>query len=182
MKLSYTWVGPSYLLFIRIWQQQASYWCVTWMDIQGSTHLWGNTETALPLLPLPQTFSITPFSNSRKMTKEKTSCQQSLSSKTIVMNTFIFNVSTDFSGINSALKKLIYCSDNFSSYEPWHVNKSSSENSGSAYLHNAVYLTKATFSTHSMKDHPSVVTGVGAGKVEGVLFKVFIYYCYWSTF
>lgn len=58
------------------------------------------------------------------------------------------------------------------------MNKSSSENSGSAYLNNAVYLTKATFSTYSMKDHPSVVTGVGAGKVEGVLLKVFIYYCY----
>lgn len=48
---------------------------------------------------------------------KKMSCQQSLSSKTVVMNTFIFNVSTDFSGISSALKKLVYCSDNFSSYE-----------------------------------------------------------------
>lgn len=102
------------------------------------------------------------------------SFQQSLSSKTIVTNTFIFNVSKDFSGINSALKTLIYCSDNFSSYEPRHVNKCSSENSGSAYLHNAVYLTKATFSTYSMKDHPSVVTGLGAGKVEGVLLKGYL--------
>lgn len=106
------------------------------------------------------------------MTKEKTSCQQSLSSKTLVMNVFIFNVSTDFSGINSALEKLIYCSDNFSSYEAWHVNKCSSENSVSAYLHNAVYLTKATFSTHSMRDHTSVVTGLGAGKV--VLLKGYL--------
>jgi len=51
------------------------------------------------------------------MANEKMSCQQSLSSKTIVMNTYIFNASTDFSGISSGMKKLIYCSDNFSSYE-----------------------------------------------------------------
>lgn len=102
------------------------------------------------------------------------SYQKSLSSKTVVMNIFIFNVSTDFSGINSALEKLIYCSDNFSSYELWHVNKCSSENSGSAYLHNAVYLTKATFSSYSMKDHPSVVTGLGAGRVEGVLLEGYL--------
>lgn len=85
------------------------------------------------------------------------------------MNIFIFKVSTDFSGIDSALEKLTYCSDNFSSYEPQHVNKCSSENSGSAYLHNAVYLTNDTFSSYSMKDHHSVVTGLGAGRVEWVL-------------
>lgn len=102
------------------------------------------------------------------------SCQQSLSSKTVDMNIFIFNVSTDFSGIDSALEKLTYCSDNFSSYIPWHVNKCSSENSGSAYLHNAVYLTKDIFSSYSMKAHPSVVTGLGAGRVEGVLLEGYL--------
>lgn len=85
------------------------------------------------------------------------SCQQSLRSKTVVMNIFTFNVSTDFSGINSALEKLIYCSDNFSSYEPWHVNKCSPENSGSAYLHNAVYLTKVW----------TIFSGYRAGGREG---------------
>lgn len=75
-------------------------------------------------IPFPPAINIqyNYFSQYVKNYKQKMSCQQSLSRKGVVMNTFIFNVSTDLSGISPALKKLINVSDNFSSYELWHVN------------------------------------------------------------
>lgn len=159
-------MGLSYLIFKEIWKQQASYWHMPWIDMQGAC-TYGETLALLYPFSSCHKHSTQPSSPiSEKWQRKKTSYQQSLSSKTVVTNIFIFNVSTDFSEINSALETLIYCSDNFSSYEPWHVNKCSSKNSHSVYLHNAVYLTKVTFSSYSMKDHPSVVTGLGAGRVR----------------
>lgn len=154
---------PFYLMFMEIWKQQVSILLVHVTDghqkaARTSEKHWHCSipSPSKPLFPIYE------------------KCKNELPAKLEQQNSchehFYFQREQIFSGISSALKKLIYHSD-ISAPMNSDVNKCSSEWSGSVYTHKALHLTNTVF-FHLQYEGSSF----GRGRVQSFAERFFHHY------